>query len=279
MNKPAYFSILTAAVRYDKNLCANAKLLYSEITALTQVEGYCWASNKYFSELYEVDISTIKRWISDLEAHGHIEIFTKKNGMKWDRKIYPKNVYEGLKMSPSKAQKEDYRRLKNEPITIQDNNNTRNNNKQAPNQPTPKEQTPDNFVVVSFLSSLSEKLAKRSIEILSSFSLDQIKRGVEVARQVENPVSFDATLITAVREGWKPRESDEELKQANLKYFEYCKKQDGKKIGSYKVTALNDRIIFESGIAVVRSVEFLVNDKKFESKVKKFLKEIKVKSQ
>ena len=128
-DKPAYFSILTAAVRYDKSLCANAKLLYSEITALTQKEGYCWASNKHFSDLYEVDVSTVKRWISDLEKGGHLEIHTEKKGMGWDRKIYARNVYEGSKRSLPKAQKEALRGLENEPIITQDSNNKENNNR------------------------------------------------------------------------------------------------------------------------------------------------------
>ncbi|MGE9832701.1 conserved phage C-terminal domain-containing protein, partial [Ligilactobacillus salivarius] len=38
--KPGYYSILTANVRYDKRLKANEKLLFSEITALSNKYGY-----------------------------------------------------------------------------------------------------------------------------------------------------------------------------------------------------------------------------------------------
>jgi len=78
-DKPNYYANITADVRYDKSLCANAKLLYAEITALTNKEGYCWASNGYFAELYEVDKRSVLRWIKSLSEAGYIEIDTKND--------------------------------------------------------------------------------------------------------------------------------------------------------------------------------------------------------
>lgn len=71
-NQPSFFSIIPANVRYDKGLTANAKLLYSEITALTNKEGYCWASDQYFADLYESSKRTIQNWLSTLEKNGYI---------------------------------------------------------------------------------------------------------------------------------------------------------------------------------------------------------------
>lgn len=74
MEKPNYYSIITADVRYDKSLTPNAKLLYSEISCLTNKNGKCWASNGYFSELYGVSKTTISKWINQLASKNYIEV-------------------------------------------------------------------------------------------------------------------------------------------------------------------------------------------------------------
>ena len=79
----AYYAIIPANVRYDKDLVPNAKLLYGEITALCNEKGYCWASNQYFAELYNVSDRTIKNWIGQLIDKGYIQRSVKyKEGTK-----------------------------------------------------------------------------------------------------------------------------------------------------------------------------------------------------
>ena len=73
----AYYAIIPANVRYDKDLVPNAKLLYGEITALCNEKGYCWATNQYFAELYNVSDRTIKNWISQLVDKGYIQLSVK----------------------------------------------------------------------------------------------------------------------------------------------------------------------------------------------------------
>lgn len=73
-SQPSYYAIIPAKVRYCKNLMANAKLLYGEITALCNQNGYCWATNKYFSDLYEVDERNIRKWIESLKDEGFIDV-------------------------------------------------------------------------------------------------------------------------------------------------------------------------------------------------------------
>ena len=80
MNNPTYWAVIPANVRYSK-LKANAKLLYGEISALTNKEGYCWASNNYFAELYGVSKNTISLWINQLKKYGfiHVDVIRDKN--------------------------------------------------------------------------------------------------------------------------------------------------------------------------------------------------------
>jgi hypothetical protein len=71
--KPAYYAILPAEVRYDKSLSPMARILFAELTALAQKEGYAYPSNKYLSELFEVTTRAIRGWMEELERAGHIE--------------------------------------------------------------------------------------------------------------------------------------------------------------------------------------------------------------
>lgn len=83
MENPNYYAIIPAEVRYDKKLRANEKLLYGEISALTQKNGECWASNNYFADLYDVTAQAISKWILDLAEKGYIEIeYIKAKGSK-----------------------------------------------------------------------------------------------------------------------------------------------------------------------------------------------------
>lgn len=71
---PSYYAIIPAKVRYDQNVPANAKLLYGEITALCNKEGYCWATNAYFANLYGVHKNTVSDWIAKLVIAEHITL-------------------------------------------------------------------------------------------------------------------------------------------------------------------------------------------------------------
>ncbi|MEG1662528.1 MAG: helix-turn-helix domain-containing protein [Clostridia bacterium] len=70
--KKSYYAVIPASVRYDKSLPMGARMLYGEITALCNQEGFCWANNQYFQDLYEVGKNTIVRWVNELINSGYI---------------------------------------------------------------------------------------------------------------------------------------------------------------------------------------------------------------
>ena len=76
-----YYGILPAEVRYDKELPANAKLLYVEVTSLCRLQGYCWATNSYFAELLGASERTVTRWVKILCNKGYC--FTTTKTFRW----------------------------------------------------------------------------------------------------------------------------------------------------------------------------------------------------
>ena len=77
--KPSYWAVLPAAVRYDETLRPNAKLLYAEITALTNVRGYCWISNERLGEYFGISPKTVGSLIQQLGERGYIRVELVRN--------------------------------------------------------------------------------------------------------------------------------------------------------------------------------------------------------
>ena len=142
MEQPSYYSILTANVRYDNELKANEKLLFSEITALSNKSGYCHANNNYFAKLYSVSKTSISNWINHLKEKGYLKVAMIKDGKEIkERRLFPistpikenfntpsKNLYEGNEENFNTPIKENFK----ENIT---SNNTTSINKNDDDQP------------------------------------------------------------------------------------------------------------------------------------------------
>ena len=72
--KPSFYAVLPAYVRYEKRLKPAERLLFAEISALTNKFGYCTASNGYFAELYEIEKETVSRWVNHLAKLGFLRL-------------------------------------------------------------------------------------------------------------------------------------------------------------------------------------------------------------
>lgn len=125
---PGYFAIIPANVRYDKELSPNAKLLYGEITALCNQNGYCWAGNEYFANLYDVSKISISRLISQLKEKGYI--FVEMNYKEGTKEILNRHIK--IVKDPINKNVNTYYQKGKDPINknVKDNstyNNTTNN--------------------------------------------------------------------------------------------------------------------------------------------------------
>ena len=76
---PAHWAGIPAEVRYDKTLPPNAKLLYGEISALTNEKGYCCTQNAFFEKAYGWSVPTIQRLLNALSDRGYIQVEIVRN--------------------------------------------------------------------------------------------------------------------------------------------------------------------------------------------------------
>lgn len=116
--KPNYYAVIPAKVRYDPDLKDKAKLLYGEIAALSDKNGYCTANNKYFAKLYEIDVSTVSRLIKNLVDKNYIKTeLIYKEGTKEIEKRYMQICLEGIgKNSKDNKEEEDIKEINKESI-------------------------------------------------------------------------------------------------------------------------------------------------------------------
>lgn len=94
INRIGYFAVIPATVLFNNELKPNEKLLYALITALSNKEGYCYASNKYLGEKLGVDHKTVSRWIANLRKYNYLVIDIIRNEQQEiiQRKIYPNDI-------------------------------------------------------------------------------------------------------------------------------------------------------------------------------------------
>jgi hypothetical protein len=131
-SEPSYYAIVPAPIRYA-DINNGAKLLYAEITALSNKHGFCWASNAYFAKLYGTNKSTIKRWLRELAQHGFISSATIRDD---SQKVIQRKLCitqtPGVKNEPTPGVKnEPTPGVKNEPtpgVKNEPENNTSKNN-------------------------------------------------------------------------------------------------------------------------------------------------------
>lgn len=89
--RPSYWAVVPAPVRYDTAIPANAKLLYAELSSLTNEKGYCFASNAYFAANFSMTDTSVRRLLKALADRGFIRIDVvrdKKTNQVKERKIY-----------------------------------------------------------------------------------------------------------------------------------------------------------------------------------------------
>ena len=73
----------------DEDLSSTTKLLMGLITTLSMKDGYCYASNRYLSNLLKISKRTISSSITALRRKKYVEIGNDDSA----RKIYLANIF------------------------------------------------------------------------------------------------------------------------------------------------------------------------------------------
>ena len=84
------FSIIPSHILNDARLDDSTKILFARlISYMNNEHGACSDSNSHLAEISNCKETSVKDRLSLLEKCGYIRRVTKKNGILWDRKIYP----------------------------------------------------------------------------------------------------------------------------------------------------------------------------------------------
>ncbi|WP_339033128.1 helix-turn-helix domain-containing protein [Fusobacterium animalis] len=227
MERPGYYGILPASIRYDKNLKPMEKIMYSELTALSNKNGYCNATNSYFAELYEVSKNTVSLWISDLEKAGYIKtklIYETGTKIIKERRIYisdpiTKNndTYHEKEVDPitknndtpiTKNREDNNTSINNTRLIITNNNNLEN---------IIEDQEQEEKVVVNSNGALQQEI-KMLLGVRKIKPYDIIKLNKPIER-IKFVIDFcnknnkaDGYLFKALKDDWELKEVQQEEK-------------------------------------------------------------------
>ncbi|MGN1312318.1 MAG: helix-turn-helix domain-containing protein [Bacilli bacterium] len=111
-------SFITISILGDNRLTFLERLLLIHIISLSKKNGYCWATNKYFSNIYDVTTVTISKSISKLATFNYIKInFDNKNTNNTKRIIKLsddlKNKLNSIKENLNTSYKEKFKQYNN----------------------------------------------------------------------------------------------------------------------------------------------------------------------
>lgn len=177
INHPAYYGVLTANVRYNEQLSMSEKIMFSEITALSNAHGFCSARNKYFANLYGKSEKTISIWIKHLKDYGFIQIEYERRGAEViSRKIYPIPEHELQKCNSTD----------NKNVTRTNYKNVKENN------------TSINNINKNMLGCYAIEFYEKNIGFISPFIREDIEAEVRDWNQI-NPDESEQIIVEALK--------------------------------------------------------------------------------
>lgn len=198
--KPNYYAVIPADVRYDESLKLGEKMMYGEITSLTKKTGECWASNSYFAELYNVTPQAISKWIKALEKQKYIEVEYEKEGKLITKRII-KLVSTTVDRVSTTVEGGINHSLEGYQHTIKENNTSINNTSINNKRKYIKEKY-GNYGRVKLTIDEYFKLINEFGEAFIKKQIDLLDEYVESNNNKNKYSNFNLVLRKSIREGW-----------------------------------------------------------------------------
>lgn len=82
-----FWGVLPAIIRHSNKVGHLSKVIYAEITALSNQKGYCWATNAHFEDLFDVSHQTVSKCITELVDAGFLNVEDRSGRVQ--RKLHP----------------------------------------------------------------------------------------------------------------------------------------------------------------------------------------------
>lgn len=221
-----YFIVIPAPVLRDDSITDKAKLLYGVISSLIKEKGFCYASNQFLADKYDMTVETVSRLITKLEKAGHIcrVIEKDESGQITARKLYLKvsmpggwGIDEKINTPLQKSQEGIDEKVKK---SNTGNIKKRKNKKEKPEPLTDEEM---HALVVSCINGLAQPSWSASVKndlyrwVMALYDPNRVVRkahpvrsklGVEgtfrkLAMSGNNPTVMIGMLCTAIEGGWQ----------------------------------------------------------------------------
>ena len=212
--RPGYYAIIPADVRYDDRIPANAKLLYGEISALIGKDGFCFASNAYFMNLYKFSDPTVSRLLKHLEDNGYIIRQQEKDG---SGKVVRRKIFLNvsapeeqppLKNNTTPSQKKEGGGIKNEgDINTGITEEKKNKRKESVGKPEPLSDEELRPLVVAAIQEIAEPewtAATKNELFRWVMALYDPNRKVKKAHPIRSKLSVDGTFRKLTLSGKDP---------------------------------------------------------------------------
>jgi len=218
-NKKGY-SICPHSWALDKEIRNELGLLLI-ITSLCQKEGYCYASNKYFAELFGELEPNISRKLKKLEAKKYIEIVYEKRGFEITKRQIrlSKMIMVDYQIRQSTIIKNDNGTIiKNDKENIISNNNINNNKRESEE----RKNTHPSF------SEVQDYIKQKELNVNPKQFYDYFEAGDWKDKNGNEVLNWKQKLLTWNRFEPKNKEQmkEEEIKARNERFLKGVRNND-----------------------------------------------------